>query len=99
MQGDLHARYPKMHPINFYDHPYSKFPQEKKVKTHVFLDLSYLRCRLTEDLNAIYPHASSKTLICGNGAQDEEVKRMLGKFSKSRGVRIKFQGDIWFFVK
>ena len=30
--GDLQARYSKMHPINFYDHPYSKFPQGKKGK-------------------------------------------------------------------
>lgn len=81
------------------DVPNSLLDNRAKAPTHIFLDLSYLRSDLETDLHHIYPKAFSKTVICGNLADDQYVKEVLERFSKKYNVNVDQKGDIWFIVK
>lgn len=67
-----------------------------KSKTHVFLDLTYHRHHLKEDLENLYPYASKGTLFCGNLATDSYIQEVLQKLFNRP---IQTRGDIWYIKK
>lgn len=87
----------KMTPISWWDDPYTY--SRWGGKTHVFLDLSYLRHDLPQDLERAYANSSSGTLICGNMGDDTYVKEVLERYSKKTQRKILFVNDIWYFKK
>ncbi len=89
----------RMRAIYFNDHPYFAIEQERSKKTHVFLDLSYLRHKLPDDLDTVYQHSLKGSLVCGNMSRDAYVKKILDKFSKSHRAQVNYLGDIWYFIK
>jgi len=88
----------KMTPLNFYDDPYVHLTDDKK-STHLFFDLSYLRSRLSDDLNEAYTKAPSETLILGNCAKDTYVQEVLQRFMEKTGVKVEFIDTIWCIQK
>ncbi len=95
----LFSYFYRLMPLNYYDSPHRAFNRSDNEKTHVFLDLSYLRHRVADQLDFVYPRAVPGALICGNMAEEPYVRRMLEKFSKSTGAQINFLGDVWYFIR
>lgn len=88
----------KMTPISFFDDPYRAIGVSSQY-LHVFLDLSYLRSTLPEDLEQAFLNIGGSNVICGNCAKDPYVKEVLERFMKKFNVQISTNGNIWFFKK
>ena len=95
----LFTYYHRLKPLHYFEPPYEAFNVSGSEKTHVFLDLSYLRHRVTDQLNFAYGRAVSGAMICGNMGEEPYVKRMLDKFVKNNRVQMNFLGDVWYFIR
>ncbi len=84
-------------PISFYEDPYAPLKITPNVRTHFFLDLLYLRHRLEEDLENIYPLLISEAMIVGNNGNDPYVQKILERFARKHRLQMRSMGDLWFF--
>lgn len=88
----------KMTPISFFDDPYRATGVSLQ-NLHVFLDLSYLRSTLPEDLEQAFFNIENSNVICGNCAKDPYVQEVLERFIRKFNVQISTIGNIWFLKK
>jgi len=84
--------------INFWEDPYAYFQSNSSSKVHTFFDLTYRRHTLKEDLEQAEAHANEGCLVAGNMALDEYVRRVVTRYAEKRGIEVRYEGDIWFFV-
>lgn len=84
--------------ISFWDDVYhlSSLNLSHKARMNIFLDLSYLRTNLQEDLLHFWSKSTRKILLCGNLYSDPYVAEVLSIFSKKVKVKVENKGDIWF---
>ncbi|MBA3721619.1 MAG: hypothetical protein H0W88_04385 [Parachlamydiaceae bacterium] len=89
----------KIIPINHWDCTSFLFGKDNSSKTHVFLDLTYIRHNFVNDIGSLFSKAPSKTLFCGNLAEEPYLKRVVQEYFKKQNHKVNFQGDIWFVIK